>query len=677
MTLTQPDRWLTLDTPLGTDVLVPTSVSGVEGISRLFSFDIAALSSQQVIAPADLLGKTVTLSMARPGGVRRIVSGIVTAFSGGFLTRSNYRLFHLNVAPQAWTMQRSSDYKVYQQQSASDIIQALLGEAGVTFKSSLTASYTARDYCIQFGETDLAFCERLMAEEGIFYYFTHEAGTHTMVLADAATAYGDCAQADVNYRQDVWDTADAVHAFHTGAALVDTKWTAADYDFEAPATQLRETSTSSLAFASGKSWEHFHYPSGSTVVGDLTHFAKDAVDAAEALHEVATGDGTCASFTPGLRFTLAEHPVASLAGSQYALTEVRHEAQDRAHFTLRPGTEGKPFYRNSFSAIPSARIARPSLPRPKPIVRGPLTGLVVGPAGEEIHTDKYGRIRVQFPWDRVGAKDETSSCFIHVMQSMAGKNWGSVFVPRIGMEVVVHFLDGDPDRPLVTGAVYNGTNLPPWALPDTKTKSGFLSRSTLSGEKANANELSFDDKKGSELVLFHAEKDFTREVENDDVLDVGHDQTRTVKNNRTTTISEGNDTFTVSKGNRAETISQGNETLTISQGNRTETISMGNDSLELGQGNRTVTLKTGNDTLTLSLGDHTTKADVGSITLDAMTKITLKVGSSKIELSQSGVTIEGLQVEVKGTAKASTTAPITEVTGSGMLKLAGGIIKIN
>lgn len=677
MTLTQTDRWLTLDTPLGADVLVPTGVSGVEGISRLFSFEVTALSSQIAVGAADILGQVVTLSMARPGGERRIVSGIVTAFAAGFLTRSNHRLVRMTVSPSAWAMQRNSDYKVWQKKTAVEIVEELLGDSAVTFKKSLTATYAAREYCVQFGETDLAFMERLLAEEGIFYYFTHAEGTHTLVLADAATAYGDCTQASIAYRQDVTEIADAVHAFENGVALTDAKWTLNDYNFETPKASLLQSATVGASPMSGLAWEQYRYPAGSVAVADITRWAGDGADAAKAGFEVVEGAGTAASFTPGHRFTLAEHPVPALQDMAYVLTEVRHEAQDRAHFTIRPGTEGKPFYRNSFRCIPSETPARPSLPHAKPIVRGPLTALVVGPAGQEIHTDKYGRIRIQFPWDRLGKKDDTSSCFVHVAQSMAGANWGAVFVPRIGMEVVVHFLDGDPDRPLVTGAVYNADNMPPWALPDNATKSGFMSRSSLNGAKADANELSFEDKKGSELVLFHAQKDFTREVENDDVLDVGHDQTRTIKNNRTQTISEGNDDYTLTKGNRTETISQGNETLTISKGNRSETLTQGNDTLKLSQGNRAVTLTQGNDTLTLDTGNHTTKASVGSITLEATTKVLLKVGANSIEISQSGITINGIQVEVKGTAKASTSAPIVEVSGSGMVKVDGGLIKIN
>lgn len=654
--LEQGEHLLVLETPLGADALVATEAEGVEGVSRLFEFTISALSNKATIAPKDILGKNVTLSMARPGGILRTVNGIVVSLSGGEVTRSNYRLFTLVVVPTLWLLDRTSDYKVFQEKSVVDIVEELLRAGGVAFEKRLNASYDKRDYCVQFGETNLAFIERLLAEEGIVYYFTHAKGVHKLILADSATGYTDSSPADVGFRQNIEDAADAVYKLDFAANLTDAKWTVGDYDFETPASKLEGSGKTSLVPAASEAWQHYRFPAGSLKPATLTRLAGVAVDAVEAGFEVANGKGNCARFTPGHRFTLSGHPIEN---QKYVVTEVRHEAKDKTHFTIRPGMEGKPYYRNSFTCIPAARLARRPLPVLKPIVRGPQTAKVVGPSGQEIHTDKYGRIRIQFPWDRYGTKNEKSSCFVHVAQALAGSNWGTVFIPRIGMEVVVQFLDGDPDRPLVTGAVYNGANKPPWALPDGMTKSGFLSRSTLSGATANANELSFEDKKGAEKIVFHAEKDFQREVENDDTLDVGHDQTRTIKNNRTTTISEGNDATTIAKGNRSETINKGNETLDIKMGNRA------------------LTLDQGNDTLTLKLGNHTTEAKVGKITLDAQQGVFLKCGSNTVEVTPQGIKVNGLQVSIEATTKAEIKATMLEMTGSGMAKLAGGIVKIN
>ncbi|MFC6486410.1 type VI secretion system Vgr family protein [Nitratireductor sp. GCM10026969] len=676
-TLVQAERWLTLETPLGADVLVATEVRGVEGMSRLFEFSVSALSSTETIKPNDLLGKSATLSMARPGGERRHVNGIVVAFSGGAVTRSGYRLFQLKIAPTLWCLDRTSDYKVFQDKTAVDIAKSILGEGGVKFQESLQASYEKRDYCVQFGETDLAFVQRLFAEEGIFYFFKHEASNHTMVIGDNANAYADCKQATIEYRQDAEETNDAVYALRFGAHLTDAKWSFRDYDFEVPDTPVDAERKTSLQPAAGKTWEHFKYPGGSLQSADLTRLAGVNIDATDAAFEMASGQSTCASFTPGHRFTLDKHPVDSLNNTRHTITEVQHEAVDRAHFTIRSGMEGKPFYRNSFTCIPATRIARALTPPVKPLARGPQTALVVGPSGDEVHADKYGRIRVQFHWDRIGKKDEKSSCYVHVAQGLAGNSWGMVFIPRIGMEVVVQFLDGDPDRPLVTGTVYNGNNAPPWTQSESSIKSGILTRSTKSGKAANANELSFEDKKDAEKILFHAEKDFLREVENDDTLTVGHDQTRTVKNNRTTTIEEGNETFTIKQGNRAEKIEKGNETLDILEGDRTVTITRGDETLSLKKGNRAVTLDGGNDELTVKQGNQTTTAKLGKITLDAMQGITLKCGSNTIEVTPQGIKINGIQVAVKGTAKADFGAPLVSVSGDGILTLKGGVVKIN
>ena len=675
-TLAQEDHWITLETPLGKDAFLATEARGKEGISNLFEFTISALSTRATIDPSDLLGKSVTLSMARPRSTRRYVNGIVTAFSAGAFTRNDYRLYTLVISPSLWLLKRTSDHKVFQEKTAVEIVEQLLADSAITFEKKLNATYDPSEYRVQFGETDFDFFQRLLAEEGIFYFFKHEDGKHTLVLADNASAYAECLQDTVEYRQGQEEAVDGVHTFDSGASLTDAMWHVEDYDFEKPANTIEGERKANQQPAAGKKWEHFRFPGNSVKSDTLKRFATVAIDAAEAGFETTTGGGTCASFTSGHAFTLKAHPVDS-ENRRMMLTEIRHEALDRAYFNIRPGTEGKPYYRNTFSCIPAARIARNPLPTPKPIVQGPQTALVVGPSGEEIHTDKYGRIRVQFHWDRYGKKNETSSCFVRVAQSLAGSNWGSVFVPRIGMEVVVQFLDGDPDRPLVTGAVYNADNMPPWALPTNMTKSGLLTRSSKSGQTANANELSFEDKKGEEKITFHAEKDFLREVENDDTLTVDHDQKRTIKNDRTTEITEGNETFTIKKGNRTEKIETGNETLDIDKGKRTVTIATGGDTLTLKQGNRAVTLNVGNDTLTLSQGNQTTKASAGKITLEAMQGITLKCGSSTVELTQAGITIKGVTVSIEGSAQSEIKGPIVNVAGDGMAIVKGGMVKIN
>ncbi len=617
--ISQADRWLTLDTALGTDMMLATEVIGTEAISELFEFRVSALSPQKNIAPEDILGKPATLSMARPKDTPRIVNGIVTSISAGSVTRGGHRDYTLVISPTLWTLGRRSDYKVFQKKKVPDILTTLLD--GVKLKNSLKGQYEEREYCTQFGETDLAFFRRLTAAEGIFYYFTHTASEHTLVLCDAATGYGDITQDSIEYRQDAEATANAVFEFDMASHLTETSWTLSDYDYEVSTDPSSKTTKTALKPASAKNWDRFRYSAGPKA-SRVAALSEVAVDATDGGFEVIEGRGGAASFTPGHRFTIAKHPVDEVVNKKFVLTRVVHESRDPTYFTLRTGTEVKPYYRNSFSCIPSDRIARLPLPAPKPVVRGPMTALVVGEKGS-ISTDEMGRIKVRFYWDRDGKKGNKESCLVRVAQSLAGPGWGGVFIPRGGMEVMVHFLDGDPDRPLVTGAVYNVDNKAPWITKEAATKSGFFTVNVGGNSKDTAHELSFDDKAGEERLTIHAQKDFLREVENDDTLDVGNDQKRTIKNNRTTTISQGN------------------------------------------------------DALTISQGDQTVKASAGKITIEAATSIKLKCGSSVVELTPQGIKVDGLAITLTGTAKVEAKAPMIQISADGMATLKGGIVNIN
>jgi type VI secretion system secreted protein VgrG len=293
------------------------------------------------------------------------------------------------------------------------------------------------------------------------------------------------------------------------------------------------------------------------------------------------------------------------------------------------------------------------------LIPGPQTAKVVGPSGEDIYCDKYGRIRVQFHWDRDGKNNENSSCWIRVAQVFAGANWGTIYTPRIGMEVIVAFLDGDPDQPLVVGSVYNADNMPPYTLPGQKTQSGIKTRSTTKGTSSTYNEMRIEDLKNSELFYFRAQKDFQREVMNNDTLSVSNDQTITITKNRSLTVSEGNMSTTISKGNESKTVSAGNQSTTVSKGNVTTDINSGNYNLTLGTGSANV------------------KCNGGSILLQAASSITLKVGANEIVISQSGVTIKGTMVQSTATGTSKISGAIVQVSASGMAKVAGATVMIN
>jgi type VI secretion system secreted protein VgrG len=341
----------------------------------------------------------------------------------------------------------------------------------------------------------------------------------------------------------------------------------------------------------------------------------------------------------------------------YVLTDIEHNAHTTSFGTSKGAMEDH--YSNSFRCIPAPVHFRPPRLTPHPSVAGPQPAVVVGPSGEEIYVDKYGRIKVQFFWDRQGKKDENSSCWVRVSQLWAGKNWGAIFTPRIGQEVMVDFLEGDPDQPLVTGRVYNAEQMPPYALPANMTQSGIKTRSSKNGGSDNFNELRFEDKKGSEEVYFHAEKDMNRVVENNDTLKVGNDQTIEIKNNRTETVTTGNESVTIKTGNRLVEVSQGNDDHKIKMGNRGVEISMGNDSLKI------------------SMGNQTTKLDLGASSTEAMQSITLRVGQSSIKIDQMGVTIKGMMISIQGQVQTEVKGLMTTVNADAMLTCKGAITMIN
>jgi type VI secretion system secreted protein VgrG len=417
---------------------------------------------------------------------------------------------------------------------------------------------------------------------------------------------------------------------------------------------------------------------------------------------------------------------------------VSHTASLGGVYTASAGDE--PAYMNLFSCIPAALPYRPQRTTPKARVYGTQIGVVVGPSGEEIFTDKYGRVKVQFPWDRQGAKDANSSCWVRVGTIWAGKQWGAIHIPRVGQEVIVAYEEGDPDQPIIVGSVYNAEQMPPYALPDNRTQSGIKSRSTLGGEPANFNELRFEDKKGSEHIYFHAEKDFHRVVENNDRHEVGFEKTdqgdqivhihndqwlyvgqptdkgdnpstgvqhtevwnrrevfvgvgkdkcadgdeiHEIWNNQALVVGKGNgqnpdgsQTVTI-YNNRTTTVKTGNETLEVQQGNRTVNVGTGNDTHEIKTGNRGVTIDMGNDTLTIKMGNQTTKLNLGASSTEAMQSITLKVGQSSIVVDQMGVTIKGMMIQIEGQVMTEVKGLMTQLSGDAMTTVKGGITMIN
>jgi type VI secretion system secreted protein VgrG len=672
MPLPQTDRLLTVTTPLGADAVLLVGFTGREELSRPFSFALD-LVTDQPIAPADLVGKAVAWQVVYPDEAPRKFHGLVRSLAVGPLVGRGLRSYRAEVVPWVWFLTRGEDCRIYQNQSVPDILAAVFGRYGFTaFRNDLTGSYSPREYCVQYRETAFAFVSRLMEEEGIFYKFEHTAGAHTLVLCDAVSHYADCdPHAHVEFRPELAN-AEVVSTWERRYEFVTGKSAHTDYHFITPATDLLATTDTVVALPDVAKFERFEFPGGYTATAAGTARIALRMEEEEVGYDTVRGTSRCSSFQPGSKFALAGHPLDD--GHSFALLAVDHAASE-PHI---PGVrDGRGEYSNSFECLPADRVFRPARATPKPMAVGPQWAVVVGPAGEEIYTDQYGRVKVQFVWDRVGTKDENSSCWVRLTESWAGKNWGTIFLPRIGQEVIVEFLNGDPDRPLVTGRVYNAAFMPPYTLPDNKTQSGLKTRSSKGGAAADFNELRFEDKKGSEDIYFHAQKDFHRYVENDDDLTVMHDQTVTIQNARTLTVKDADETITIEKGNRSRTVKTGNDTLLVETGHREVTVETGNDTHTVKTGNRVVTVETGNDTLTVKTGNHTVKVDTAKSLTEAATSIKLKCGPSEVELTPSGITIKGPTVKIEGQTMAEVKSPMTTVKGDGVLTLKGGVVMIN
>lgn len=738
----QASHLMTITTPLGPDVLFIEGFEGAEALSRPFQFtlELAAFADKKVEFDK-ILGQGVTVKMIAPGSPDRFFHGIVSEFAEGQQVsgvggKNSFTRYEATVVPSLWFLKKKINSRIFQQMTVPDILKKVFEGLKVTY--STEGTFEKRDYCTQYRESDFDFASRLMEEEGIYYFFKFTDGAHEMVLANTPAKHPDMATKEFKYtieqgaiRQD-----DEIHAWTKRQLITSGKTTLAEHHFELSNPDVTATKpildsaavgtvTHKLKVGGNDKLEVYEHPAryaqrfdgiapgGGDQAGELSKVSTDGDRTVGIrMQETAVagitieGASDARLFTAGHKFKLTEHYNAN---GTYVITHVRHRAMQHGAIT-GDQQESEPFrYTNSFRCIPMALPFRPARITPKTRVEGPHTAIVVGPSGEEIFTDKYGRVKVQFPWDRDGKKDASSSCWIRVATAWAGQQWGMIHIPRIGQEVIVAFEEGDPDQPIIVGSVFNAANMPPYTLPDNKTQSGLKTRSTLKGTAEFFNELRFEDKKDSEDIYFHAQKDFHRVVEKDDDLKVGQHQTREIKNNRTTTIKEGDDTFTIEKGSRAETLKDGNETLTMEKGSRTETLKDGDETitlekgsrthkiksddtlnvegkraltikgdhtLDVSQGNNSISLAQGNYSLDVQQGGITIKAALGKIAGEAMESIELKVGSNSIKIDTTGITIQGTMVKVNGTAMVQIKGPMIQATADAMLTAKGGITKI-
>ncbi len=547
MPLTQDNRLMAIDTPLGRDVLLLTGFRGAEAISSPFSFELSLISENHDISFESIIGKNVTVFLVLADGQQRVFNGLVSRFCqgrGGGEEGSDPRFSHYaaTMVPWVWLLQHMADVRIFQELNAPDIIEKIFRESGFNdFRIKLSGSYEKRDYCVQFRETHFNFVSRLMEEEGIFYYFEHERGKHTLILADSPSEHKNCPhQESARYQISAGMPLeeDVIQGLVKAQEVKPAKMTLNDYNYSMPNTDLRSSVSSRQVQGQGER-EVYDFPGLYPNKGRGERLTTVRMEEEEARITTIEGSSNCRAFTTGYRFTLKDHYRNDWNNRAYVLTEIEHEGSQGGNFPGARG-EGGFSYSNRFRCIPIDVPFRPESRATKPVVHGTQTAVVVGPAGEEIYTDELGRIKVQFHWDREGKKDENSSCWIRVGQLWAGAQWGAVFIPRIGQEVIVAFLEGNPDRPLVIGCVYHQSNQPPLDLPGEKTRSTVKSDSTIGG--GGFNEIRFEDKKGQEEIYVHAEKDQTIEVGNDENHTVNHDRTITIMNNSTKTVQGKQDT---------------------------------------------------------------------------------------------------------------------------------------
>ncbi len=563
MTHTQDNRLIAIETPLGKDVLLLQSFSGQEGISRLFAFALDLLSENRAISFEKIIGQPINISILLPGGAKRYINGFVSRFAH-VGEDALFARYHAEVVPWLWFLTRTADCRIFQNMTIPDVITKIFHDLGlIDFKNMLQGSFDPREYVVQYRETDYAFVSRLMEEYGICYFFEHQQGKHTLVLANSSGAHNPCpvqakARMDFSAGHTVLKE-DVVTSWHLEQELRSGKYALTDYNFETPSTSLMSNQETVCKVADNLKYELYDYPGIFTSKASGESLTKTRMQEVEAVHLIATGSGNCRTFASGYRFDLAGHPAKSM-NKNYLLTEVQHSASVAENYVAGRGHQEH--YSNHFVCIPSSFPFRPQRLTPKSVVQGPQTAVVVGPSGEEIYTDKYGRVKVQFFWDREGKKNDQSSCWVRVSQPWAGKNWGSINIPRIGQEVIVEFLEGDPDRPIITGRVYNAEQMPPYTLPDNQTRTTFMTRSSKGGSSSNYNELRFEDKKSSEQIFLHAEKDMDVRVKNDSREYVANDRSLIVKGNQNESV-DGDQNITIS-GNQAEKVAQ-NLSLQVGQ----------------------------------------------------------------------------------------------------------------
>ena len=592
----QQHHFLQIHSSLGKDALVLERLNVREGMSRLFEIRVGFTANQRIRDMKKHIGEGVTVSLkvgAKDGGGEKHFHGHFLSMweLGKPLHNSDGQRYEAIIVPRAWSAANRTNCRIFQDQTVRKIVETILGEHGVAFTWKLKKSLYTYRYCVQYNETDWDFVCRLLAHEGLCFYFQHASGTHTMVITDHEKAWTKAVEGSVVFCSRPTGSAH-ISSWYAGCKATANSIIEHGFDFEAPKQKVKDSSSEQVPGSPFGSRELFGYFGEDRPIRDGASLAALHLKGIAQESESYRGVSDYRSFGVGHSFSFKEHEDEIPSHNEFVITEISIEASVPLN-TDDQSSEGSYFYTNSFRCMPTDA---PYVPRklPKPMVPGLQTATVTCAPGEEVYVDEHGRIKVQFHWDREGKYDQKSSCWIRVAQSWAGENWGAQFIPREGQEVLVEFLGGDPDQPLITGSVYNGKNKMPYEPLSKKNVSGFKTRSTTKGGGANYNEISFDDTIGKELLLMHAEKDHSLTVENDQTDDIGNDRTSTIGNDDTLAVKN-------------------NQTINIT-------------------------------------GSQATTAGK-TITIDAGQSITLKTGAASLTMEASGaISVKGTNISVQGVA---------------------------
>lgn len=693
MALQQKSRQLNFACNLGTDTLFLDAFDGTEEMGRLYRYELRLISDNPGLQANQLVGTPVQWAIQLPDESKRFWSGFVQQMSLGDVDADGRRSYRLTVVPWFWFLTQTNDCRIFQDKTVPEIIDEVLKDfGGAQYQTNFSLSHRKLEYCVQYRESDFNFLSRLMEQEGITYYFKHTSGGHEMVLVDHVGGYYDLPESTVDLPWDKGRIAieDHLTSWKRRYQFLPGKYAQQDYNFKTPSTNLLAKSDTIVKLPGNSNLEIYDYPGEYIDKGEGNQDTKVRIEERETSYEAVIAASLCKTFQVGGRFKVGQHQDPSERGKQVVITTIEHHAQESLRY--ESGDNDIDFdYRNEIQCQPHDRVFRTSRSTPKPTISGIQTAIISGPPGEEIYPDEYGRVKVQFHWDRYGKRDENSSCWMRVSQVHAGAGFGGIDLPRIGEEVIVSFLEGDPDRPMITGRVFHAQNMPPFKLPDEKTRSGLKSKTYKGG---GFNELSLDDTPGKEQIRIHGQYNMDTVIENDEthkignnrtkdigvdeVMTIGNNQKLTVGVNKTVDVGTNHDETiganqTIKVGSNQVSSIGSNQSTTVSASQKNSVGSTKTETVGMMSNEMVGFMKTTNVGVVYSiLSGAAMNTAVGFVSAEEVglvkkiivgSKLEIVVGASKLVMESGGkVTIEGTEFLF---------------SSSGNVKINGSIIDLN